>query len=67
MTKPLMAGYTLVNGQWLSHYRKQACNKFLQNREHYLGSIKENTHPNLFKRLSNQGSTSHKCRKFKNW
>lgn len=41
MTKPLMAGYTSANGQWLAHYSKQAYNKFLPNRKHYLGSIKE--------------------------
>lgn len=45
-----MAGYTSVNGQGTGHYRKQACNKFLQNRERYLGSIKENTYLTLFKR-----------------
>lgn len=66
MTKPLMAGYISVNGQWLGHYRKQACNKFLQNGEHYLGSSKENTYPDLFKIVSNQSSTSYICRKFKN-
>lgn len=50
-----MAGYTSINGQWLGNYRKQACNKFLKNREHSLVSIKENTYPNLF----NQNNTSY--------
>lgn len=65
-TKPLIAGYTSANGQRLVHYRKQACNKCLQNRKHYSESIKENTHSNLFKMMFNQSSISYICRKSKN-